>query len=383
MDAFLCVECGYCSSGTFSYEITASAASRAVAIIDNEGLERAVRLMWVAGNKYNEYKAVLIKTLQSSTSLSGRKRYQNEIDASINRLNSPLKRALLGDLPKISNKKGPGNSNSGRKKRLIAGESLDSANRSEPSSAANRARSLLNLAIQLRSGSGNEVPDSLSRLVANIARSRGGNNSTKRSRDEDNEDKRDSTADGSDGEPLGKVEELSKKVLQNCKKLYRQMREAERDSNEFRRRIIAWKRLNHDALANYGREALQSNFVHGVSHCSHCSPIILKHLLDLIHVLFTLRDATLSNTALFRNFIGLLFDEANDTNHADLHHLKRSMIIALATKSTLGSDMIFSELQTRLQGSKSVACADILGELIAEDVRSPEKFVQLAMQTLN
>ena len=59
------------------------------------------------------------------------------------------------------------------------------------------------------------------------------------------------------------------------------------------------------------------------------------------------------------------------------------MIIDLATRSTLDSDTIFSELQTQLKGSKSVSCADILGELIAEDVWSPEKLVQLAMQTLN
>ncbi len=34
LDAFLCVECGYCASGGFSFEITAGLASKAIAIID-------------------------------------------------------------------------------------------------------------------------------------------------------------------------------------------------------------------------------------------------------------------------------------------------------------------------------------------------------------
>lgn len=351
--------------------------------------------MWVAGNKYNEYKGMLMKTLQNSKSLSGHKRSRGDTDGSISKLNGPLKRALLGDLPKINFKSSSGNSSSGKKKRSIVSENLDSTNRAESfsgsSSAANRARSLLNLAIQLRSESGNEeraslgdVPDSLSRLVANIARVRNGNNSmNRRSRDEENDDKRDLIGDGSDGEPSAKVEESSKKVLQSCEKLYQQMRDVEKDNFEFRRRVIAWKRLNHDALANHGREAHLTNCIYDVSFCSSCSPTILKHLLALVHVLFRVRNATLLDTPLNKDFISLLFDEGNDNFNTDLNRLKRDMIVALATKSALGSDMVFEELQMRLQGSRNVACADILGELLAEkDVRSPDKFVELAMQTL-
>ena len=32
LDAFLCVECGYCASGSFSFELTAGVATNAVAI---------------------------------------------------------------------------------------------------------------------------------------------------------------------------------------------------------------------------------------------------------------------------------------------------------------------------------------------------------------
>ena len=37
LDAFLCVECGYCTAGGFSYEITAGIALNAIAILDEDG----------------------------------------------------------------------------------------------------------------------------------------------------------------------------------------------------------------------------------------------------------------------------------------------------------------------------------------------------------
>lgn len=37
LDAFLCVECGYCTSGGFGYELTAGLALSAIAILDEGG----------------------------------------------------------------------------------------------------------------------------------------------------------------------------------------------------------------------------------------------------------------------------------------------------------------------------------------------------------
>jgi hypothetical protein len=37
LDAFLCVECGYCTAGSFSYELTAGIALNAIAILDEDG----------------------------------------------------------------------------------------------------------------------------------------------------------------------------------------------------------------------------------------------------------------------------------------------------------------------------------------------------------
>ena len=381
------MECGYCSSGTFSYEINGNAASRAVAIVDDEGLDHTVRMMWSTANKCNESKAILSKLLQSSKSLSGNKRYREDTDSTINKLNGPLKRAMLGELPKINIKSNSGlNSSGGKKKRSTHNETSDNDNHSELPSAASRAQSLLSLALQLRGderSSQDNDPDSLTRLMANIARSRNRSDQKSRNKDaakDDGESERDSTGEGVDGDQERKPKEMSKKVLQRCNKLYRQIIEMERDNFEFRKRIIAWKRLNNDALADYGRE---TNFIHaavGTSKCLTCSPIILEHLLDLIYVLFTVQDAKFCNKNLSKDFIFHLFDEGDDT--LTLRNLKRSMIIALATKSSLASEMIFIELKRRLQGSDSGTCAEILGALSAESIQGNEKFVELSMQTL-
>lgn len=37
LDAFLCVECGYCTSGGFAYDLTAGIALNAIAIVNEDG----------------------------------------------------------------------------------------------------------------------------------------------------------------------------------------------------------------------------------------------------------------------------------------------------------------------------------------------------------
>lgn len=37
LDAFLCVECGHCTSGAFNYELTAGLALNAIAVLDEDG----------------------------------------------------------------------------------------------------------------------------------------------------------------------------------------------------------------------------------------------------------------------------------------------------------------------------------------------------------
>jgi len=59
LDAFLCVECGYCSSGSFSYKVQAGEAVSAVAILDERDLERTVASLHARNRKYSEVKNLL------------------------------------------------------------------------------------------------------------------------------------------------------------------------------------------------------------------------------------------------------------------------------------------------------------------------------------
>ena len=51
-DAFLCAECGHCSSGTFSFHLTAGVASNAIAIVDDESCMRTIKILSQAKKLY-------------------------------------------------------------------------------------------------------------------------------------------------------------------------------------------------------------------------------------------------------------------------------------------------------------------------------------------
>jgi len=151
LDAFLCVECGYCASGSFSYEVNAGVASNAVAIIDDEGHERALRLLRVASKRLVDTRGVLRKKLLSAL-IARRKRNGENIEdlSSYSKYPSSLKRSLFGDTPKSGGKA----SGDGKKRKTGHDASSGLSNSSTSRiSAAQKARSLLNLAQQLRNES--------------------------------------------------------------------------------------------------------------------------------------------------------------------------------------------------------------------------------------
>jgi len=451
LDAFLCVECGYCASGTFTFEINAASASKAVAITNDEDLERAIRLLRVFSRKYSESKLLLSKKLQNNISSHINKRHIRDCVGDFGGLSNysnQLKRALIGELPKV-NTKTSDNLNRGdsqhNKKKSSSDGSFSSNKRldtSKGSPAANKARSLLSLARQLRSeagssgerpsrgdllvqqallnsGSGSsfeifdesdgdmlgilnnsmegnvlqmDIPDPLSRLVANIqARVRGSSGGGTVGRSEvdgesASEAKR-SIARGDDGDD-GHYEEKkddnsSKKTLEECDKLHHQMREAERDCYDLQRKIISWKRLNKDALADFGSSFLTPPRNYVPVLCAACSPSVTRHLLVLVMALFgnTIKE---SEDSLTEEFVSFLFDEPPDLDES-LLDLKRSAIVTIAVKSDRGSKIVLRELKSRLRGSRDVAASELLGTLLGQKLSSSSAaaFEQLAVDTLS
>ena len=157
LDAFLCVECGYCASGGFVYELTAGNASNAVAILDEQGYERSLKLMNIASRKLGETRHNLrVKIL--ALNVANRKRcYPGDVEDidKLSKFGPSLKRALLGEMPKLNSKSDTGSSNDSTNRRRSAASIVASRRGRQNSamSAANKARSILNLARQLRNGS--------------------------------------------------------------------------------------------------------------------------------------------------------------------------------------------------------------------------------------
>jgi len=390
-DSFLCVECSYCSAGTFCYEITAGVASNAVAIVDDETYYRSVKLLRVATNLYCELKGVLEEKIRTAD----KKRSRTAIPDNFDGLGPDLKRVFMGELPN------------------------DSGNRNtlHPPSEATRARSLLRLARSLRndtdrssnrrellvreaflgSNAGHELAledfgdpdgdlagfvnverlssdtDPLSRLVASI-----------QGRRENMEvvadlNIRPSNANRANRPLAPDAGSFSntKSLMEECEKLYHLMREAEREGVELARRINAWQRLEHNALAEIPHPLqLEARFT--PTHCTKCSGPVTLHLLTLVMRLFP----DMSGVPLTKEFVKALFLEPQNLSK-DLFDLKRLAITTLARTSETGAQLVLAELQGRLKTSSNSAAAQILGKLLAEgDFPLAHQFVTLARQTL-
>jgi len=105
------------------------------------------------------------------------------------------------------------------------------------------------------------MQDPLSRLVVNIqARARGELDSSAR-RNEGEAKHGENDGDGS-----------NPKALEVAKKCYKQLNGIAKDCSEISRRIMAWKRLNQDALSDYGSIIPGINFT--PVHCSKCAPAV-------------------------------------------------------------------------------------------------------------
>jgi hypothetical protein len=406
LDAFLCVECGYCASGNFSFELTAGVASNAVAISNDEDFERVEKIQAAATAMHDELKNGLREKIRGARSPKKTKN-KDEMDSDFT---PALKRAFLG-LPPV-----------GSKKESLSGASLldrvekqgsvvkyvarpQSTHLSSRSSmAVDRTRSLLRLARQIRSESASssdrrrssdviirhlgrglavdslddendligllegggvlDSGDSLSRVVASVqARRRGETGAT--------------GIQAASGESLKKAES-SKQILEDCERLHLLMREAERESYELNRRIQAWKRLETDTLANVGT-VKPTKFSFSPSHCSVCGGAVALQLLVLWLRLFQARP---SEVHIDRGFLCLLLEDFS-TISKGLFDFKRQVVREIATKSEEGAKLVLTELRKRLTATNDATCAEILGKIMeVEDFSMSEEYSKLAMEVL-
>eukprot|EP00980_Cylindrotheca_fusiformis_P011049 scaffold2535_cov126-Cylindrotheca_fusiformis.AAC.11 len=413
LDAFLCVECGYCASGSFSFELTAGVASNAVTITDDEDRNRCVKMLGAATSIQSELRSSLRQKIASTVA---RKRSAGRKDDPDGGFSPAMKRAFLGLPP------GP-SSGKDRKSILDRVDKQGSVVRfvarpdsshpvSRSSNAADRTRSLLRIARQIRSESGSaserrrssdviirhlgrgfaidhmddendilgllegssglDAPDPLSRAVAARRRGESGVAGTSNQRSED-------------GPPSGsspKKKETGKEAMEELLRLSHLLREADRESFELDRRLQAWNRLNNGSISETGADVIATT-TFTPAHCSLCAVEVAHQLLTLWLRLF---QACPLDIYIDREFLCTLLEDIPGVGKGfgkGFVESKRLVVREIATKSESGATLVLAELRKRLSATRDVTCAEILGKIMEVDgFFMSEEYSKLAMDVL-
>jgi len=173
--------------------------------------------------------------------------------------------------------------------------------------------------------------------------------------------------------------EANDKMSEEAHKYLNQIRGIRKDCDELQTRIVSWKRLNQDALADQG---FSTDFVRYMpTTCQVCAPIVTLRLLELVHAHLQF-NMEASEKELHAKFISCLFD-GQITDDPNIMELKRAVLVTIAKKSEIGSQMVFKELHVRLNGARDNVSAQILGQLLKNEIKAYDKFVELAVRILN
>lgn len=438
LDAFLCVECGYCASGSFSFELIAGVASNSVAITNDEEYDRTLQMLRSASRSYEDLRTTLKKKLGILTQ-HGRKSKGEE--NAFSSFSPGLKQAFLGTtVPKSSEKDGRGGSGIiervGKKGWVVKTIARPGNTSDRSPGTSDRTRSLLRLARQLRTesssperrrsgdvmirhlgrgsaiealdedgdlmtlleggGSGGGIldpSDPLSRLLASFHSSRRGRSVNA---NEGGSNERETTADCTGDEngggevvasnanrnSIGRKSDslMTNKGLEECEKMYVLMREAECECHELGCRIKAWNRLEEDELAESFLSSTSPNLSFSPSHCSLCSGAVALQLLVLWLRLFQAKPTLVEISS---EFVQILLEENAYLSKA-LLDLKKAVVREIATKSPKGTKLVLEELGARLLVTRDVVCAEILGKIIEsrDDFPLYNEYMDLTLQVL-
>lgn len=420
LDAFLCVECGYCPMGSFSFEVNVGVVTNAIAITNDNDFSQALKMLGTATSVQEELREALGEKLRS---LSVRKQKQSDLESFFD---SAMERAFLG-LPPDDIWEGKDTPSKGQLRSRIdkQGSVVKLVARPAGNHGTNdrteRTRSLLRLARQIRSESGSsaERRRSTDVIIRHFGRGMaldgldglddeddlvdllgsgsildsaeaavGASNAAGRLEDVDQGLHRRKK------EEQGEASSSRKSEIEECLKLTMQLKEAGREAYELRRRISAWKCLESGCLVVQpkcfsldGTLSGEDSFAFSPSHCPVCRGSVAHQLLVLWLRLFLVDP---SQVRVDNKFVELLVQDDVSVNCNSLSHqskglgeCKKEVLVSIATKSDKGAAIVLDVLKTRLAASQDINCAEILGKiLVVEGFSMSEEYTKLAMAIL-
>lgn len=229
-----------------------------------------------------------------------------------------------------------------------------------------------------------DMPDPLSRLVANIqarVRSSAINSIGNEGLVGTGEAKSSGSGDGGNS-GSATAQKTPQTLMEDCKKLHQNMREAERECYELQRTIFAWNRLDRGELVVPPGDPHSDSYSSFMpTHCSCCAHSVALQLLGLIMGIIG-TDKESFEFPVTNKFIRALFDEPKGID-PELQKLKRLAIVSLVVKSKKGASLVLEVLTLRLRATRDIACAEILGLILEKEFDLADKYVTLAMDVLS
>jgi hypothetical protein len=428
LDAFLCVECGYCASASFRYDLMAAVATNAVATTNDHDDKKATCQLKLASHLYEELRMALQVKLRDVVAPDAKSGPQESSEESMK--DFPTLRQAFQDIlpdkeakddgssrtikPLLSELGAPGaivkliasatkkeHSTSSRFHGLLASSSMAPGRIVRgPSSgfmlrdfgrdglggddaAAEVFGGLLDATYSASVARYSDSSDPLIRLLAGV-QSRRDRPAEESQRNSSEVAATAATESLERNRPHKKAKRSTcamadKDTLAICDRLYQLMREAESELFALDRRCAAWRRLNSGGLyasptVDTDHNRTRAHFE--PSHCSSCAPTLVIQFYALWLRLFQLNP---HDVVVPEEMIQLLFEtdpvvvikQYSSSAYTVLLETKRTILQEIALHSEQGSALVLDALRVRLTTWPDRNAADILGYILEAFASAP------------
>jgi hypothetical protein len=400
LDAFLCSECGYCASGSFSYELVAGTATNAVAITNDIEYARSQNMLAVCTRMHGDIASMLIERYKSLVKPSnGPQKNANQdlpvydgqvlpipwqkrqsMSITLDSLGKPGAVVQAVARPHTVDHCARGSTD--RRTTWLAIARTTGSSSTERRNAEDTViqhiredvedeSDLLGLLETSRRVGDHDSADSIGRLLERV-----------RNRHSTDNDRANEAVEPAGGAltAIGESRPISvKEGLEVCTRLHLFLRESERECFELRRRIQSWERLNRDDLA--GLDSIKTDFEFVPCRCPNCSSTVASCLLSLWQNLFM---ADTDNGTISAKMVAILLYNEGGSSLRSLNDSKRAAVEIVSTRSKRGAELVLDGLRKRMAAGPDTYASSVLGAILQSPVASPlrSSFVELATQQL-